>query len=46
MDLKREATGFNNPLLTHNRQSYTEMEEHVKTEQREAFDGGVIEWHN
>ena len=41
---QKENTGYNDK--THNVQSYREMEEHVKTEHKEAFDDGILEWHN
>ena len=41
---QKEDTGFN--ITTHNYQSYHEMEEHVKTEHKEAFDDKVLEWHD
>ena len=41
--LQKEDTGYTD--TTHNVQSYSEMEEHVKTEHKEAFDDRVLEWH-
>ena len=38
---QKEDTGYNDK--THNVQSYREIEEHVKTEQKGAFDDGVLE---
>ena len=38
-----EDNGYNDK--THNVESYHEMEEHVKTERKEAFGYGVLEWH-
>ena len=42
--LPKEYTGYNDK--TNIVQSYREMEEDVKTENKEVIDGGVPEWHN
>ena len=39
---QKEDTGYY--IKTHNYQSYLAIEEHVKTEHKEAFDDGVLEW--
>ena len=41
---QKEDAGYNDK--THNVQSYHEMEEHVKTERKETFGDGVLEWNN
>ena len=41
---QKEDTKFN--IKTHNYQLHLEMEEHVKTEHKKAFDDGVLEWHD
>ena len=42
--LQKEYTGYNDK--TNIVQSYREMEEDVKTENKEVIDDGVPEWHN
>ena len=41
---QKEDTWYN--FKTHNYRSYLAIEEHFKTEHKEAFDDGVLKWHN